>query len=340
MEIYKEAKEKQYKELWEKFELSLLQSWEWGEIKKPQWEPKRIIIKDYPVTILTKSTPLLHSKFGYISRGLNSSVLSREFLEELKSYGKQLHLSHLLIDPDIQDTKESQNIFSSQGFKTNGKTIQPNQTNIINLTKSQDELWSDLSSSIRRSVNKSQKLGCEVKSYTNSQEAFETFYQILDTLETRNSFIRFPKSYYYNIWNTLSPLGMSKIFIITKENKPLASYMLCYTKTKAYELYGGVLEEGKDLKAGPLLKWSTIEDAKHMGLKLYDQWGVAPMITDNQYDKKDELFYISIFKSRFGGNYYEFLPQQIYIFDKLGYSASRVLDKLNKTILKVRKALK
>lgn len=315
-----EIKEKQqYNDLWKKYKFSILQSWEWGEIKSKEWKVKRLAIKDIPVTILYKKFPIFNFKFGYIPRGFSNSILDQILLEELIDYTKkELDLTHLVIDPNLTKNIE---IFSKSGFKSTGKTIQPNQTNIIDLTKSQEELWQDLSSSMKRIINKARKNNCEVEIKKDPEEALKIFLEMNSGINARNNYSKFSDSYYRRVWENLHPKSMAEILVIKHQNENIGAYFVAYAGETTYEWYGGLTNTGKKLKAGPLLKWESIMEAKRRGLKIYDQWGVAKKIGPGQEDfaKDDQFYYISIFKTRFGGTYKQFLPQQTIILKPLQY---------------------
>jgi lipid II:glycine glycyltransferase (peptidoglycan interpeptide bridge formation enzyme) len=88
--------------------------------------------------------------------------------------------------------------------------------------------------------------------------------------------------------------------------------------------------------ANYLLKWEGIKHAIVMGKKSYDQWGVAPKI-EGVYDHKHPLFNISQFKSGFGGEDVEFLPQFVKVFNPLAYRFYRFGLWVNRLMLILKK---
>jgi lipid II:glycine glycyltransferase (peptidoglycan interpeptide bridge formation enzyme) len=337
-----------YMDQFQKYDLDLLQSWQWGQIKDNEWEPIRLFIDEVPVNLLIRKLPLLNKYFGYIPRGFNPQTISSEWLNDLTLYcSKELNLSHLIIDPNLAQNSEYESLFGELGFKTSGKTIQPNQTNVIDLTRSDHDLWMDLRASTRRNIKKSsERFGCKVEKHKSGEEAIKRFNAVNAQINTRNKFIKHSSDYFSNVWKILSNSSMAKIFIVTHDNKDIAAYFLAYTTKQAFELYGGVTDEGKPLRAGHTLKWECIKDAKASGLIKYDQWGVARFLKDPKqpenkqkwyFDPHDELSYISEFKSSFGGTYTEFMPQQTMVFHKPSFLFFYILQKANKIVTKIRK---
>ena len=335
---------KEYTNKWREHKLSILQSWEWGEAKRGTWEPIRITVANIPVSILTRKVPLTGKRFGYIPRVLNIYTLKKEHLEELKEAGNELGLSHLIIDPNT--TKATQNYYQEVGFINSGTTIQPNQTNVVNLEKTEEELWMEMKGKYRRNYKKSARQGCKVEVFPsevdqplvgeNSQEAVERFYKVMETIFARTSYVMFGLEYFEKVWKNLSKAGLAKIYIATKDGKDVGAYFVASDELVVYELYGGVTNAGRDVEAGYLLKWEAIKDAKLMGIKYYDHWGVAPM-KDGEYEKGHELYHISKFKEGFGGEIINFASQQIAVYDQLSYRIYNIGKSVNDFLLKLKK---
>jgi lipid II:glycine glycyltransferase (peptidoglycan interpeptide bridge formation enzyme) len=356
----------EYQQAWEANNLDLLQSWQWGEIKKPEFEPIRLLINNSPITFFIKKVKPFGLKYGYSPRIFKNAAINPNDLRELIAYCKNnLKLSHILIDPNVTNPEFSE-IFTEVGFKQNGTTTQPNQTNMIDLTKTEEQLWLDLRPSSRRNINKAVKKGCKAQTFSNGDEAIERFYKVNTQVnaEARIKYTAYGFNYYKKVWDILSKDNMARIYIISLDNQDIGAYFVTFTKTKLNELYGGVNKFGKSVKAGHFIKWHSILEAKKLGLVDYDQWGVAPLLknqdnplaqsaaatstrelaieqiqTDSNpqpanelltkdFDPNDKLAYISEFKFSFGGNYVEFLPQQLYVFSKPAYLLYKIMKRI------------
>lgn len=307
----------EYKGLWKENHYSLLQSWEWGEIKRPTWNPIRLTENNIPIQILTRKIPFLNTSFGYIPRGFSKESINSQLLESLRSFSrKELKLSHLIIEPEIT---ESEGVaFSSAGFYSKGKTIQPNQTNILPLHEGEEAVWMKMKGNYRRNIKKSKREGCLVKVFDTSDEALNRFYHIMEAIFARTTYVMYDKGYFSKVWSLLSKPHMAKIFIAVKGGVDVGAYFVAYDVHSAYELYGGVTIAGRDVEAGYLLKWAAIKDAIESNKQFYDHWGIAPVIGDD-YDKNHELYHISKFKEGFGGDIVKYLPQQIVVNNSFAY---------------------
>ena len=123
--INNKVTKKEYEKLQESSEVSILQSWEWGEIKKDNWKPLRLIIQNFPVTVLVRTLPIISKKFGYIPRGFSNNIITREFISEFLQQVKKENLAFIIIDPNFFEKKG--NILKNANFESTNQTIQPHK---------------------------------------------------------------------------------------------------------------------------------------------------------------------------------------------------------------------
>lgn len=321
-----------------------LQSYAWGELKKPAWSPIRLGVCNGDeaislLTILTRRIPLLGKKFGYIPRGI--AVKDGKNLEEvvklIVDYGKTFNLSHLMVDSDLRmELKMKTDLPDSQagelkivgaacvkvGFKVSGLQIQPNRTVVLDLSKSEEELLADMRSKHRQYIRKAQKNGVEIRQ--GSEDDLDAFCKIIEDIAKERGYVLHSREYYKKVWELFSEQGTAKLFIAEKSNEVVGSYLIIFSEVNAYEMYGGCNQEGNQLLANYLMKWESIKYCKHAGKKFYDQWGA-------------EFKYPGLvqFKEGFGGEVVEFPPQYTFVYDKLGYTLYKALNKLNEWRQKV-----
>jgi peptidoglycan pentaglycine glycine transferase (the first glycine) len=308
-----------YQKAAQNYELNFMQSWEWGEIKKPNWQPIRVLVDDFPVTILTKKLFLIRQKFGYIPRALSSGKFTKDQFSLLLGYLEEQGLSHIILEPDTSNI-EMENTLRQEGWRVSGHTIQPQNTNIVSLVEGEEVVFARMSGNYRKKIRRAVKHGCEIEvlSYEKNSDAIERFYKIMDEIYHRTKFVMYGKEYFEKIWNTFGPLENAKILIVKYKGIDVGAIMYLYNKNVAYELYGGTGQSGRSIMANYLLKWEGIKLAIEIGKKSYDQWGVAPKV-DGVYDSKHPLAKISQFKSGFGGEDVEYLPQFVKVFNPLAY---------------------
>lgn len=318
--IKRKPTKKTYNNLWKKKELSILQSWEWGDVKSPKWYPERFIIEDVPVTILTRNIPLINKRFGYIPRGFSDSTLSSALLFDLDKIVGELDLTHLMLDAFVSEDIAHRELFDEVGYKVLGKTYQPNQTNLIDLNQEQEDIWMNMKSNNRRSIKNSKKRGCEIERFSNGNtQVVERFYNILEYVFTRTDYKMPGVDYFKDIFKLFSQQDNADIYLVTHDGEDVAATFITYDERGAYEFYSGTSKKGLELEAGYLQKWEAILQAKKRGKEFYDHWGVSPYDEDGKYDKEHPLYHISRFKKWFGGDNVQYLPQMGLVKNEIIY---------------------
>lgn len=339
--MIRELQEDQYTKAWREFDGSPLQSWAWGDVKKGKWGVERIGIFDNEelISIATlfyrqfpypKITRLLGLKrFVYIPRGIAvmSSSNIQKALSEIGKYLEDKNVSFILIDPElnffINDWNRTlKDSLEKERWEAVGETFQPNQTNIIMLDKSEEELFASFRPKWRRNIKKAKRQGVVIKEVENLKGVRE-FYSILRTVSERNKFGIHPQEYFEKIWNEMVKDRLVRIFSAYLKGNVVASYLLLLNEKVAYEVYGGVTKQGRDCEASFLLKWEVIKQMLVSKKIIYDQWGVSPKDAT-----KHPLLGISYFKSGFGGEYKQLLPQYGKVYNQFSFSIYRLFRQL------------
>lgn len=308
----------QYESIWAREELPFLQSWQWGEVKRGSSDIVRLLIEGVVTTVFVKKLGFLPWRFGYIPRPFSDTTLTADRLSQLKNYLHQnLQLTHILIDPNAQvGSPLGLSPYEAAGFSSSWHTVQPNQTNVIDLGSDESELFARMTSTYRKKIRRAQKHGCTTEVVNaNDPAVIDRFYPIVDSIYRRTDYVMFGRKYYERIWNEFRVSGRAVIVFVKYQGRDIGALFYVNSVDTASELYGGVVAEGLPLQANYLLKWAGIQHAKALGLRRYDMWGVGPMV-DGVYLPNDPLYNISLFKKDFGGTYVQYLPQQKLVFER------------------------
>jgi lipid II:glycine glycyltransferase (peptidoglycan interpeptide bridge formation enzyme) len=333
MIMIKPIEKQQYHKAWKSWNGAVNQSWAWGELKTHfGWEVKRVGIFENEnlvavATFFIRKTSVF--KFAYIPRGIATQDIRYldMALQELDHYCLALGIAFILLDPERNlFVQESNEIFkvalSSNGWKVAGESMQPNQTDIVNIGNGEEELLTNMKPKWRRNIRKSARQGVRI-SEVQGFDGVEKFYEVISSVEKNTKFKAHSLEYFEKMWEELSKDDLIKIYIAEYKDKVVASYLVLLGEKVAYEIYGGATKEGRDCEASYLLKWEIIKRLATSGKRYYDQWGAAPK------DSKDHpLSGISYFKSGFGGEYMEFLPQYVKVFRSVYYLLYKMLKKL------------
>ena len=177
----------------------------------------------------------------------------------------------------------------------------PSWTQILDLTKSEDELLKSFHSKTRYNIRLAEKKGVVVKEMSNDK-GFEIFSKLyFDTCKRQKYFGHTPK-YHQIVWNSLKK-DISHILIAFYNDTPLAAYELFYFKNILYYPYGGTSLEYRNLMASNLLMWEAIKLGKKSGAEKFDMWGsLSP-----GYDSSHSWSGFTRFKEGYGTKFTEFI---------------------------------
>jgi len=169
----------------------------------------------------------------------------------------------------------------------------PKATRILDLSKSESELLSEMKPKTRYNIRLAEKKGVTVEKTDN----VDILYKMLEaTSQKGGGYFPHQKTYYENLIKHLYKENFVHIFVAKYQNQPLAAILVCFFGETSIYLHGGQGDQMRNLMAPYLCQWEAIKYAKKEGYKYYDFWGVAE--TD---DPNDPWAGISRFKEGFGG---------------------------------------
>ena len=220
------------------------QSYEWGQFKSmsPEWDFDTVGLEDAngqlvaAALVLFRHLPVIKRPFIYIPRGyvidFSDQSLLKAFTRHMKEYAKSKKAIFIKIDPDIKyidrnpqgeplpgTIKNDQLIsdLSKLGYKHLGfaqdfeSTIQPRYTFRLGLTPEVAALHKNCHSKTRYNLKIAQKRGIEI--VAGGREDLKTFSDIMNVTGNRNGFLTRPLSYFEEMYDTLNPKGMCRLYL-------------------------------------------------------------------------------------------------------------------------------
>lgn len=272
-----EAKECRAQGDWDSYVVSNnghpLQLWGWGEVKAAHnWTVTRIVFYESNTAIgaaqiLLRKLPWPLRAMAYVPRGPVVSPERRaDILKALQVYVKtQTEAVVVTIEPDWREDS------SLTGWKKSSNTILLSRTLMLDLRKSADDLLGVMAKKTRQYIKKSSKEVTDVRRVYD-REAIEQCLKIYRETARRAQFALHEEQYYYDIFDQLG--GRSHIYIAYKDAEPIAFLWLVVSRQTAFELYGGVTDEGQRLRANYTLKWQAIQAIKEQEVVWYDLNGL------------------------------------------------------------------
>lgn len=144
-------------------------------------------------------------------------------------------------------------------------------TLILDLTRTQDELTAAMGKSTRYDIRKAARTGLEVRRVTDEAEVRQVLAVYHETAE-RAGFALHDDEYYLAIHREL---GEHSVLVAAFSEGAPVSFVWCVSSaTTSFELYGGINDAGRKLRANAPVKWHAITLAQEAGLVRYDMNGL------------------------------------------------------------------
>jgi len=331
-----------------------LQSWEWGEFQeKVEGKILRLGVEENgelvaAATLVKKSLPMKMNYF-YCPRGPVIREERREkracprtedaareeifdfLFAEIKKIAKKEKVIFLRIEPHVIASAARSNleIASSPvaGLLAMTRTIdiQPAKTIVLDLSKSEGELLSDMHQKTRYNIRLAEKKGVQIREAArggflagDGEKELEKFWNLMQKTSGRDGFTPHNKNYYAQLLH-VAP-DKFKLFFAVLEDKTIAAGIFSFFGNMATYLFGASDDEYREVMAPHLLQWELIKRAKAGGYKYYDFFGI------------DEKKWpgVTRFKRGFAGQEINYTGTFDVIFDKQKYLAYKIFRRLRR----------
>lgn len=313
-----------------------LQSWEWGEFRlKMGLEVIRIgtfdenrLISAFQFTL--HNIPRIDKTVGYLPKG---PLPVPNMLQTLRRIGNQRNTIFFQLEPNVLRKSQSE---LPQELVPSKRPLFTKYTFHINLTLSEEELLSRMSSKTRYNIRLAQKHGVTV-SVENTQEAFLCYLELTRETTKRQEFYAHNDTYHRLMWEMLSrPHGstpqIAHILVARYQGKILATWVMFLFNGVLYYPYGASTSENKDVMASNLLMWEAIRFGKAQKARLFDLWGTPganPTPLDPYYG-------FHRFKLGYGPELVEFVGSYDLMLQPFAYRLYAIADRFRWLLLKTR----
>ena len=307
---------------WESFvlqnrEATFLHSWNWGEFNKntgekiwrvgvfngDKLEAVMLIIK-----VMAKRGLFLFVPQGPIlkvsSIKYQVSSIFDELFVFLKKLGKKEKVNFIRISPIFENTSENLSIFKSSGFRNAPiHMMHPETTWLLDITKSEDEIFKGMRKTHRNLIRRAGKEGVEI--IQNADEKYlKSFYEIhLETVR-RHKFIPFSYDYIKEEINLFKDDGQIGVFSAKYGGEIISSAVIVFYGNQAFYHHGASSSKYSKIPASYLVLWEAIKEAKKREKEIFNFYGIVENKPNHPW------FGLSRFKKGFGGYKKELLHCQ------------------------------
>ncbi|MBI4994737.1 peptidoglycan bridge formation glycyltransferase FemA/FemB family protein [Candidatus Peregrinibacteria bacterium] len=300
-----EVKQITNKSEWEQFVLSqsytlFVQSSHYGEFYEALGEQSSILsVFDDDKLVggsLVVSTHARRGDFLYLPYGPLGEGAEILFFY-LKKFAKENKFDFIRCSPFWLLAGGGENILKQSGFRHAPMHILAENTWLLNLDKTEDELLAQMEKTHRYLIRRCEKGGGRVKKSTD-QDVLEQFNNLHDETAKRHKFHRFSEGYIKKEFDAFAPHNETMIMngYLPDGRLDSSAIIFFYGNMAAYR-HGASLNLDNKLSTSYLVQWEAIKEAKRRGIKWYNFWGVIPA----KAGKNHPFYGITHFKKGFGG---------------------------------------
>jgi len=240
------------------------------------------------------------SVFGALVKIQKPNPFDKDDLNEIENICQKQKATFIKIEPYFgQDI----DLLKDAGFEISWFPMTPTATYFINLEKSEEELWNNISHSGKYSIHRAQREGADVKVFRKpDSEITQKFYEILRYTGKMQGIYVPPLKQIMSQTKAFDNNGVL-LMVYNKDGQLCgAKWHLMYGDSALY-ISGGTSELGRKDRSGYELVWRSLLYFKSLGIKSFDFEGK----NDDRFPSFTKRWGgFSHFKEKFGGSAVEF----------------------------------
>lgn len=244
----------------------------------------------------SKSGKRIYAPYGPFAANKKNLLAA---IEALKKLARQQKAMFARIEPIVASGKIN---LAEFGLKPALKSIQPPQTLILDITKSQEEILAGFTPTNRNLCRTAANKGLSFKASSDPADV-KYLLKMVHDVATHTGIKQHSDDYYMIMAESLLPRGAGKIYIAFAGKDAVGAAFVFDSPTTRYYAHAGNLLSARKLHPGAPLLATMIFDAKSQGQKNFDFVGVAPSGADQTHPWMG----FTKFKKSFGGEYKQYL---------------------------------
>jgi lipid II:glycine glycyltransferase (peptidoglycan interpeptide bridge formation enzyme) len=293
------------KKTWEEFAQNFspnnfLASWAWGEFNEQMgdeifrlgvWSRNELVGACLAIKVSAKRGSFLLCPSGPMLKKFDSKLFE-SFISELKQVATEKNLSFIRVRP-LEEVGKLEELIKKQGFRRSPTHVHAQVSWGLDITESEENLLVNMRKTTRYLVKNAIREGLVIKE-ENTLNGVRILENLQEETVLRHKFRPFSNKYLEKEFETFRKDNQVKILLVYKNKEVLGAAMIIFYGDSAFYHHGASVRT--KTPASYLLQWEAIKEAKKMGKKFYNFWGIAP--TDSPKHPWAGLTY---FKQGFGG---------------------------------------
>ena len=296
----------------------LLQTWQWGEVKRQTgWQPSRLLWNGEsggaPVAAASLLVRRISSRLplgvAYVPKGplldWSNAPLVDAVLAAIELEARRQRAIFVKIDPDVSPASQSglavQAALRRRGWLPSAEQIQFRNTALLDLTPDEDALLAAMKPKWRYNIRLAERRGVTIR--RGDVADLQTFYALYRETGGRDGFIVRPFDYYEETWRTfMQPVAAdapcADLLLAEVEGNAVAGLILFRFGRRTWYMYGASSDRQRAAMPNHLLQWEAMRLARAAGCTVYDLWG-AP----DKLHESDSMWGVWRFKEGFGAQF-------------------------------------
>jgi peptidoglycan pentaglycine glycine transferase (the first glycine) len=269
------------------FDGGFLQSEEWNKFQEAVGRKTYCITgEDLFASVIEHRLPVV-GKYWYVPRGpimqiSNQIKISNDKIfkkiDELIELSLKEKIGWIRIEPANEEILDAirENIESLRPRRTGLKIqkaphdMQPREIFVIDITKSEEQLLSEMKSKTRYNIRLAQKKEIKI---IEDRKYINEFLQLTKIMAKRQKIQAHPDEYYQKMIEII-PEDILKLYIAKYQDKIISANLVAFYGNTCTYLHGASDDDFRNVMAPFLLQWEQIQDAKSAGCEKYDFGGV------------------------------------------------------------------
>lgn len=231
--------------------------------------------------------------------------------DQLREVAREHRCVFVRIRPQEIDSAGIVERLSQAGYKKASMHLHAEHTNILYLTPPTDDILAGMRRQTRYEVRRADRQKIEV-SWRSDVEAIEEFAALQAVTAKRQGFV--PPSLRFLLAQQEAFGDKLRIYRAEVDGKVQNLALVIFWGEEADYHEAASAETSRDYAGAYAIQWQAIRDAKAMGLKRYNFWGIA--YSDNP---KHRYAGVTTFKRGFGGTDTTYVAAQDIVIDKIRY---------------------
>ncbi len=268
----------------------VLQCREWGEVKKPDWQPVPVALESggqlaATALILKRHIPRTRRSIFYVPRGpildWSQPDIARALTDRLRQVARSHGAILIKVDPavpsgmlGVADTLRDLGFHPSPDASGGFGGTQPRCVMKLDIGASPDEVMAGFHNKWRYNIRLAERKGVVVQENCTRAD-LPIFHELYRVTAERDGFRGRPLAYFQKLWDALVEKDLAKLFITRLGEQPLSAAICFVLPPQCWYVYGASSNEHRNVMPNHAMQWAMMRWAKERGCTVYDFRGVA-----------------------------------------------------------------